>query len=67
MAGFSRAEEWPLRRVLNEGEKEKVATGIFYREERPTWEAGVPQIAQMPLVKQSIDNIDINPLFEELM
>ncbi len=67
MAAFGKAEEWPLRRPLNEGEKEKVATGIFYREERPTWEAGTPQISQVPLVKQSIENIDINLLFDELI
>ncbi|MBI4080597.1 MAG: 2-oxoacid ferredoxin oxidoreductase [Candidatus Levybacteria bacterium] len=64
---FARAEEWPLRRALKEGEKEKVATGIFYREERPTWEDGMPQIATSPLVRQPIDKVDINPLFDELM
>lgn len=63
---FERAEEWPLRHPLKEGEKERVATGIFYQEERPTWEAGIPQIAQTPLVKQPIENVDITPLFEEL-
>ncbi len=63
---FARAEEWPLKRPLPEGTKERVPTGIFYVEERPTWEDGIPQIAQTPLVKQSIEPIDINPLFEEL-
>ncbi len=67
IAAFTRAEEWPLRRALVEGEKEKVALGIFYQEERPTWEDGIPQIKDTPLVKQPIENIDINPLLEELL
>ncbi len=67
MKAFEVAEQWPLKRALAAGEKEKVATGILYQEERPTWEAGIPQIAQTPLVKQPIDNIDINPLLDELM
>ena len=64
---YERAEEWPLRRAIAEGEKEKIATGIFYQEQRPTWEDGIPQIAQTPLVKQPIDNVDITPLLDELM
>lgn len=67
MQAFERAEEWPLRRPLNEGEKEKVATGIFFKEDRPTWEDGTPQIAKIPLVKQEIGNPDVTPLFDELM
>ena len=61
------AEQWPLKRPIEEGEKERVALGIYYREERPTWEEQIPQIATTPLVKQSIQDIDINPLFDELM
>lgn len=67
LKAFEVAEQWPLRRALLEGEKEKVATGLIYKEERPTWEDGVPQISQMPLVKQPIDNVDINPLLDELL
>ncbi|MCL5432877.1 MAG: 2-oxoacid:ferredoxin oxidoreductase subunit beta [Patescibacteria group bacterium] len=62
---FSRIEEWPLRKSLKEGEKERIPIGIFYKEERPTWEDGIPQIVQAPLVKQSLENIDINPLLDE--
>lgn len=61
------AEEWPLKRALMDGEKEKIATGILYKEERPTWEDGTPQISNMPLVKQSFGNRDITPLLEELL
>jgi 2-oxoglutarate ferredoxin oxidoreductase subunit beta len=64
---YAKAEEWPLRVALPEGQKEKIPTGIFYQEERITWEENVPQIAKEPLVKQSLDNIDINPLLDELM
>lgn len=67
LLAYQRAEEWPLKRPVMEGEKEKIATGVFYIEERPTWEDGLPQIAQTPLVKQPIDNVDINLLFDELM
>lgn len=67
MAAFKRAEEWPPKHLIAEGEKERVATGIFYQETRPTWEDGIPQIKDNPLVKQPLENIDINPLFQELM
>lgn len=65
-AAFHKAEEWPLRIPLKEGEKEKIPTGIFYQEERATWHEQIPQIAKTPLVKQPIENVDINPLLEEL-
>ncbi|MBI1919124.1 2-oxoacid:ferredoxin oxidoreductase subunit beta [Candidatus Microgenomates bacterium] len=67
MKAFALAEEWPLRIPLKEGEKERIPTGVLYQETRPTWHEQIPEIAKMPLVKQPIDNIDINPLLEELM
>lgn len=63
---FEKLEEWPLRRMSQIGEKERIPLGIFYQIERPTWEDNVPQIAQAPLVKQSFENRDITPLLEEL-
>lgn len=63
---FAKAEEWPFRHPLKEGEKERIPIGIIYREERAEWKEGIPQIAETPLVKQSLENIDINPLLEEL-
>lgn len=62
---FALAEQWPLRRGLKEGERERLPTGIIYKEDRPTWGDGVAQIAKTPLVKQPIDNINIDPLIEE--
>ena len=67
VAAFALAEQWPLRVPIAEGEKEKIPTGIFYQETRPTWHEQIPEIAATPLVKQSIDSIDINPLLEELL
>jgi 2-oxoglutarate ferredoxin oxidoreductase subunit beta len=67
MAALQIAQEWPLDHILSEGEKEKIATGIFYRVEKPTWEDGIPQIKEMPLVKQSIEHIDVNPLLDKLL
>jgi len=64
---FEIAEQWPLKRLLNEDEMEKIATGILYKEDRPTWEDGIPQIKDTPLVKQPIENIDISNLLNDLL
>ncbi|MDP2649821.1 MAG: 2-oxoacid:ferredoxin oxidoreductase subunit beta [bacterium] len=64
---FAKAEAWPLKRPLKEGEKEKIATGIFYKEEKPTWEDGIPQIKDIPLVKQALENIDISSILDDFV
>lgn len=64
---FEKAEEWPLRKVLEQNQKERIPTGIFYKEDRPTWEDATLQIQKVPLVKQSMENRDIVPLLTELM
>ena len=47
-------------------EEAPINVGVFYKEEgKPTYEDGIPQIAQTPLVKQPIENIDIGPLLEK--
>lgn len=63
---LAKAEEWPLRQILKEGEKEKIPTGILFQEEKQTFEESLPQISKEPLVKQSLENIDISPLLDEL-
>lgn len=63
---FAKAEEWPLKNQLKPGEKEKIPVGVFYKEERQTWEQEIPQISQTSLIKQSLENINISPLLEEL-
>jgi 2-oxoglutarate ferredoxin oxidoreductase subunit beta len=45
---------------------EELPIGLFYRENRPTYEDGLPQLKQGPLVHQSLDNIDLNPLLNRL-
>ncbi len=73
LTALQKAEEWPLRQMLKDppvgeakSEKEKIPTGIFYKEEKQIFEESFPQIAQTPLVKQSLENIDISPLLKEL-
>lgn len=53
---FKRAFEWG----------EKIPIGLFYKEERKTYEDELPQLSKLPLVKQRIDNVDIKPLMGEL-
>ena len=61
-----RTQEWPLVKPLIKGEKEKIPTGIFYQEERATFEEETPQIDKTPLVKQELSNINIAPLLTPL-
>ncbi len=63
---FALAQIWPLNHPVQEGEKEKIPTGIIFQEERPTWEDGIPQISKAPLVKQAPFQRDLTPVFEEL-
>jgi 2-oxoglutarate/2-oxoacid ferredoxin oxidoreductase subunit beta len=67
MKAMEKLEEWPLRRPLPEGQKEHIPLGLFYKEDRPTWEDGVPQIKDVPLAKQPLDKTDITPLLDSLM
>ncbi len=52
---FERALEWG----------DKIPIGVFYEEERPTFEEQLPQLEKEPLIQQSLDNIDISKLLEE--
>ncbi len=47
-------------------EIDKLPIGIFYKEDKPTYEDQLPQIKDTPLVKQNINKIDISPLMNEL-
>jgi 2-oxoglutarate ferredoxin oxidoreductase subunit beta len=44
----------------------KVPIGLFYKEERPTYEETLPQIKDTPLVKHDISNVDISTAYEDL-
>lgn len=61
---FRKALEWPLEQILKEGEKEKIPTGVIFKEEKPTWDELTPS-AKTPLHKLPLDNIDISKLLEE--
>jgi 2-oxoglutarate/2-oxoacid ferredoxin oxidoreductase subunit beta len=43
---------------------EKLPIGLFFKEERATYEDGVPQIAETPLVQQDINNVDIKGMLD---
>ncbi|MCL5773405.1 MAG: thiamine pyrophosphate-dependent enzyme [Firmicutes bacterium] len=44
---------------------DRIPIGLFYKESRLTYEDELPQIKDMPLVRQSIEDIDISKLMEE--
>ena len=46
-------------------EKEKIPTGIFFQEERPTYEDGLKQIERKPLVDHIISDTDITKLLNK--
>ncbi len=45
--------------------EDKIPIGIVYQTQRQTYEDELPQIAEKPLVKQDISNVDIEPLMDE--
>lgn len=51
---FAKAEEWGS----------KIPIGIYYKEDRWTYEEELPMIAEQALVDHDIQNIDITPDFE---
>ncbi|MCX6815931.1 MAG: 2-oxoacid:ferredoxin oxidoreductase subunit beta [Candidatus Aenigmarchaeota archaeon] len=53
-AAIARGEEWG----------DRIPIGIFYKENKPTYEDGLPQLAT-PLVKQDITNVNIEPLLNK--
>jgi 2-oxoglutarate ferredoxin oxidoreductase subunit beta len=57
MAAFVKSQEWG----------ERIPIGVFYKVTSPTYEDELPQIKEMPLVKQVIDNVDISRLMEDFV
>jgi 2-oxoglutarate/2-oxoacid ferredoxin oxidoreductase subunit beta len=53
---FMRAEEWG----------ERIPIGVFYREDRPSYEKNFPALANGPLVDQPLER-DMDELFKEYM
>lgn len=54
-AAIARAQEWG----------ERIPIGVIYRQERPTYEDGLPQLKAGPLVKQPLDPMRLEPLMDE--
>jgi len=54
-AALLKAQEWG----------DRIPIGIIYRQERPVYEETLPQLKDMPLVKQPIDPLRIEKLMEE--
>ena len=48
-------------------EHDKLPIGLFFREEKLTYEDEVVQIKKKPLVEHDISNIDIDDIMDELM
>lgn len=52
------------QRSLEIEQEERVALGVFYREDRPTYEDQLPQLDAGPLVHQPIHDVDISGLMK---
>lgn len=65
-AALVRAMEWPTQLPYDPNRVDRVPTGLFYEEQRSTYEDELPAIAEKALVEQSLENIDITPLMEAL-
>ncbi|MDP2625186.1 MAG: 2-oxoacid:ferredoxin oxidoreductase subunit beta [Candidatus Peregrinibacteria bacterium] len=46
--------------------EEHINVGVYYKEDRPTYEDHLPQLKEQSLVEQSLENIDVNPLLDRL-
>jgi 2-oxoglutarate ferredoxin oxidoreductase subunit beta len=46
---------------------DKIPIGILYKVERPTYQDGLPQLAEKPLIKQKIEGTDITDILAEFM
>jgi 2-oxoglutarate ferredoxin oxidoreductase subunit beta len=53
---FKRSLEWG----------DRIPIGLFYKEDRKTYEDELPQLSKAPLVKQKIESINIDNLLEEM-
>lgn len=54
-----------LEKALETKSGAKIPIGVFYQEERPTYEDELPQIAEKALVDQNIENIKIEHLLDK--
>lgn len=54
IAAFKLTEEWG----------DKIPVGVYYKEDRWTYEGELPMLAEKPLVEHSIENVDIDPIIQ---
>lgn len=64
---WTKAQEWPTNLTVDENRVDRIPTGLFYQEERPTYESNLPQLQDKPLSEQALNHIDIGPLMEKLV
>ncbi len=64
---WARAMEWPTQLKVDDNRIDRIPTGLFYQESRPTYHDELPQLADKALVEQPIDNVDIAPLMQRLV
>jgi len=57
MAAWAKAQEWDSR----------IPIGLIYKGEKPVYEEQLPQLIEMPLVKQKIDPRQFEELLDEFM
>jgi len=57
MKALTKGEEWG----------DKIPLGVFYQVQKPTYEDNLPQIKDVPLVFQKIEDVDIRKVMEEFV
>jgi len=45
---------------------DRIPIGVFYQEERAVYRDGLPHLAERPLVRQKVEDVDITALMEDL-
>lgn len=67
MWALSKAEETLHIKNDDPPEKSRIPIGVFYREERPTYQDGLPQLADGPLWKRSAQPRDVSKFVEAFL
>ena len=56
--------EKALKKAFEWGDR--IPIGVLYQEERPIYRDGLPQVAEKPLVRQKVEDVDITALMKDL-
>lgn len=46
---------------------DRIPSGVFYKEDRPTYRDNLPHIKGRPLTELALDKVDLSPIFKDLM